>query len=55
MNSTPNETNDHKLPTPGTVYSIPEGTHADLDIQDDKEEAFAHVARSWRNKYYGRS
>lgn len=28
---------DSKLPVPGTVYQIPTGTHADLDLQDDKE------------------
>lgn len=29
---------DHSLPQFGTVYSIPEGTHADLDLQDDKDQ-----------------
>lgn len=29
---------DSKLPVPGTVYQIPIGTHADLDLQDDKEQ-----------------
>lgn len=31
---------DHSLPVPGTVYSIPADTHADLDLQDDKEQIF---------------
>lgn len=26
------------LPIPGTVYKIPVDTHADLDLQDDKEQ-----------------
>lgn len=29
---------DSRLPVPGTVYSIPIGTHADLDLQDDKDQ-----------------
>lgn len=31
---------DHSLPVPGTVYLIPADTHADLDLQDDKEQIF---------------
>lgn len=31
---------EHRLPQPGKVYQIPEGTHADLDLQDDKEIIF---------------
>lgn len=32
-------TNDEsRLPVPGTVYSIPTDTHADLDLQDDKDQ-----------------
>lgn len=27
-----------RLPVPGTVYAIPSGTHADLDLQDDKDQ-----------------
>lgn len=27
-----------RLPVPGTVYSIPADTHADLDLQDDKDQ-----------------
>ena len=55
MNSNSRETNESKLPVPGTVYMIPTGTHADLDIQDDKDQAlqdaFARAGRAWRNKF----
>lgn len=43
-------TNSHKLPVPGTVYSIPADTHADLDLQDDKEQIF-YQRGSHRNYY----
>lgn len=36
--STKTSQQDSKLPVPGTVYQIPVGTHADLDLQDDKEQ-----------------
>lgn len=29
---------ESRLPVPGTVYSIPTDTHADLDLQDDKDQ-----------------
>lgn len=32
--------NDHRLPEPGKIYTIPADTHADLDLQDDKEMIF---------------
>lgn len=39
MNTSSNN-DDSRLPQPGTVYSIPADTHADLDLQDDKEMIF---------------
>lgn len=39
MNANSNS-NDHRLPEPGKVYVIPADTHADLDLQDDKEQIF---------------
>ena len=36
---------DSRLPVPGTVYSIPTGTHADLDLQDDKDQVLQESYR----------
>lgn len=53
MNSKKITSIDSSLPVPGTVYAIPEGTHADLDIQDDKEEAFSYRSTMpWRSKFH---
>ncbi len=42
---------EHTLPKPGTVYRIPEGTHADLDLQDDKEVIFYRHSGARRFRY----
>lgn len=43
------------LPAFGTVYSIPEGTHADLDLQDDKDQVLQDsYRRRARRRYYTR-
>jgi len=49
-NSSNSNLSDHRLPVPGTVYSIPADTHADLDLQDDKEQIF-YRRGSQRNFY----
>lgn len=42
--------NEHRLPEPGKVYAIPADTHADLDLQDDKERIFYRRGNS-RNQF----
>ncbi|GEM_PF-1935522 len=49
-NLSSSSSNDHALPVPGTVYTIPTDTHADLDLQDDKEQIF-YRRGSQRNFY----
>lgn len=49
MNSNAN-TSNQSLPVPGTVYAIPADTHADLDLQDDKEQIF-YRRGTMRNQY----
>lgn len=41
---------DSKLPVPGTVYQIPVGTHADLDLQDDKEQVLQRYSYRLRRR-----
>ena len=40
----------NKLPIPGTVYQIPVGTHADLDLQDDKEQVLQRYSYRLRRR-----
>lgn len=44
------KSNDGYLPKPGTIYSIPADTHADLDLQDDKEQIF--YRRNYSSGYF---
>lgn len=48
--------NQSRLPIPGTVYSIPAGTHADLDLQDDKDQILqdSYRRRARRRQSYRR-
>jgi hypothetical protein len=48
------QSTDSHLPVPGTVYSIPTGTHADLDLQDDKDQVLqdSYRRRSRRRLFY---
>lgn len=39
-----------KLPVFGTVYQIPVGTHADLDLQDDKEQILQRYSYGLRRR-----
>ena len=44
-----------QLPAFGTVYSIPTDTHADLDLQDDKDQVLQDsYRRRSRRRYYAR-
>lgn len=43
---------EHALPVPGTVYNIPADTHADLDLQDDKEQVFYSRHSQREHAYY---
>lgn len=43
---------ESRLPQPGKVYQIPEGTHADLDLQDDKELVFYRRSTLKRFAYF---
>lgn len=44
-----------RLPSFGTVYSIPANTHADLDLQDDKDQVLQEsYRRRSRRRYFGR-
>ena len=44
-----------KLPSFGTVYSVPADTHADLDLQDDKDQVLQDsYRRRARRRYYSR-
>lgn len=56
MNKDTKQTNQSgSLPAFGTVYSIPEGTHADLDLQDDKDQVLQDsYRRRARRRYYTR-
>lgn len=49
MNGSSNNS-DHRLPEPGKVYLVPADTHADLDLQDDKEQIF--YRRGSQRNYY---
>ena len=53
MSNTHNNT-DHNLPVFGTVYAIPADTHADLDLQDDKEQVFSNRRSQSRRTYSSR-
>lgn len=53
MNTDKNE-HDSRLPVPGTVYQIPTGTHADLDLQDDKEQILQRYSFRLRRRRSGR-
>jgi hypothetical protein len=48
MNKDTIHNQESKLPVPGVVYQIPADTHADLDLQDDKEQALQRYSSRLR-------
>lgn len=50
MNKNAQQGHESRLPVPGIVYQIPADTHADLDLQDDKELALQRYSSRLRTR-----
>lgn len=53
MKAQTSNSKEAKLPVPGTIYQIPTGTHADLDLQDDKERVLQSLYRRRNRMRFG--
>ena len=51
MSTNATKKQERKLIVPGTVYQIPADTHADLDLQDDKEQVLQRYSYRARPRH----